>query len=175
MRADNVSNQDETALIDKLFSFIKSIGIEISEGEMIEGKEVLPGICIHYGTIIIDRCKLKYPGDLLHEAAHLAVARPEKRPLMDGLLESDDDESKGEELMSIPWSYAAALHLGLDPEIVFHEHGYKNAGKSIIENFSEGRFFGVSTLQWIGLTYEPGKTVNKGVEPFPHMVEWIRK
>ena len=30
--------------------------------------------------LVVDLAKLKYPGDLLHEAAHLAVAPPEFRP-----------------------------------------------------------------------------------------------
>ena len=39
-------------------------------------------------------------------------------------------EDAGEEMGAIAWSYAAALHIGLDPRVVFHEDGYKGAANS---------------------------------------------
>ena len=45
---------------------------------------VLPGITIEAGTLIIDAGKLLYPGDILHEAGHLATASPEVREGMTG-------------------------------------------------------------------------------------------
>jgi hypothetical protein len=67
------------------------------------------------GGLIYDPGKLRYPGDLLHEAGHLAVMSPERR------LRAQPYVGKyaAEEMMAIAWSYAAAVHLGLDPSIVF--------------------------------------------------------
>src|SRR6185295_11016435 len=102
----------------------------------------------------IDKNKMMYPGDLLHEAGHIAVTAKEKRNMLDGNLENN--ESGGAlEMMAIAWSYAACIHLNLDPHIVFHENGYKGDGESIVENFQQGRFFGTPMLQWCGMTIEP--------------------
>ena len=46
-------------------------------------------------------------------------------------------------MMAIAWSYAAAVHLGLDPAVVFHEAGYRGGSGSLIENFAQERYIGV--------------------------------
>ena len=56
-------------------------------------------------------------------------------------------------MMVIAWTYAACLEIGIDPRIVFHPDGYKVGSESILENFGEGRFFGVPMLQYVGLTH----------------------
>ena len=80
----------------------------------------------------------------------------------------------GDELGAIAWSYAAALHLRLDPSVVFHEHGYHGGSQSILENFAAGRYIGIPTLQWRGLTLDEKKARALGVKPYPHMLRWLR-
>ena len=158
---------------EKIIMFIQEIGITIKRSPIVE-PTFLPGIKIEKGTLIIDEEKLLYPGDILHEAGHLAVMAPEIRNEMDGNLDPGSDLHTGGELMAIPWTYAAALHLSIDPKIVFHKDGYKGGGESIIDNFRNGRYFGVSMLQWIGLTYEP--QINSTSEnAFPKMIKWVRE
>jgi hypothetical protein len=77
-------------------------------------------------------------------------------------------------MMAIAWSYAAAVHMGLDPAVVFHDDGYQGGGSSIVENFSQGHFFGVPMLQWLGMTVEPAQSSSRGLAPFPHMLQWLR-
>lgn len=161
-------------LVHKMTQFVNEIGINISFGVIPKEKEFLPGICIHKGGLLIDFVSLTNPGDILHEAAHLAVAKSSDRLLMDGVLETNTDKSAGEEMMAIAWSYAAALHLKIDPLVVFHENGYKNGGNSIVENFSEGRYFGLPLLQWAGLTLDEKNATLQNLEPFPKMLRWIR-
>ena len=48
--------------------------------------------------------------------------------------------------MAPAWSYAACLHIGLDPHIVFHSEGYKDESKNIIQNFTEGIYLRVPAL-----------------------------
>jgi hypothetical protein len=55
-----------------------------------------------------------------------------------------------------------------------HENGYRGGAQSILDNFREGRYFAVPTLQWIGLTAEPRRALELGVPPFPHMLKWLR-
>ena len=76
----------------------------------------MPGIDIRQGTILVDEARLAHPGDLLHEAGHLAVADPAERG---GARLSPSD---GDEMAAIAWSWAALKHLDLDPAIVFHAH-----------------------------------------------------
>ena len=111
---------------------------------------------------------MMHPGDILHEAGHLAVADPAERhaPVL-----SPDG---GDELTSIAWSYAALRYLELDPTIVFHDDGYKDGAASIIENFTAGRYFGVPMLQFYGMAVEPRRAVAVGAEPYPHMLRWSR-
>lgn len=54
--------------------------------------------------------------------------------------------------MSISWSYAAALHLGLDPSVVFQANGYPRGSQSPLDNFANDQFIGLPMLQWAGLT-----------------------
>lgn len=158
-----------TETIDKMVNFVKTIGIEVSFGEVTKEKEFLPGICIDKGGLLIDMERLKYPGDILHEAGHLAVATPDDRKAMDGVLYTGTDQSAGEEMMAIAWSYAAAKHLDIEMTVVFHEGGYKGGSNSIINNFSQGRYFGVPLLEWAGLTKQAGTSV------YPNMIKWVRE
>jgi len=160
--------------VEKMIRFIQEIGLSVKT-ETIEGPTFLPGLAIVHGGLVIDLDKLLYPGDILHEAGHLAVMPPAIRATMHGDLDPALDLEYAGELMAIPWSYAACLHLGLDPALVFHANGYRNGGKSIADNFSQGRYFGVSMLQWIGLCYEPQRNKEYDAAPYPNMLKWIRE
>ncbi|MDB5086582.1 MAG: hypothetical protein JWR09_576, partial [Mucilaginibacter sp.] len=134
----------------------------------------LPGLLLENGKIIIDTDKLLYPGDILHEAGHPATMPPGIRETMIDNLENND-LNQGGELMAIAWSYAACVHLNIDPLMVFHPHGYKGWSKSLAETFTGGGEMGVPLLQWTGMTYEARKAKELNVKPFPHMVCWLRE
>lgn len=157
-----------------IIEFVMSIGIPVRIGT-VSGDIVLPGISIENGGLAIDPEALLYPGDILHEAGHLAVAPPDIRQTMNGALDPKKDFEIAGELMAIPWSYAACLHLNLEPSVVFHADGYHGGGDSITENFAQGRYFGVPALQWAGMTYEEKNAKENGAAPFPHMIKWIRE
>jgi len=161
-------------ITDRLVNFVRGIGIPVNI-EVINEATFLPGLAIRQGGLVVDKEKLLYPGDILHEAGHLAVMPPEIRQSMDGDLDAAKDLELSGELMAIPWSYAACLHLGLEPEVVFHKNGYKSGGDSIIDNFTKGRYFGVPMLQWIGLCYEPHRAKEHNAEGFPKMLKWLRE
>lgn len=162
--------QEREEVIDRIETFLAQIGLAIRQ-ETIQGATVLPGITVDQGTIIYDPQKLKYPGDLLHEAGHLAVKVPEQR----GAASAEMGSDPAEEMLAIAWSYAAALHIGLSPEVVFHPDGYRGGSHSIMENFSEGRFLAVPLLQWFGMACDATAAAQRGVPPYPHMIRWLRE
>jgi hypothetical protein len=121
-------------------------------------------------VILFDEAKLKYPGDLLHEAGHLAVKSPEERQQ----IHLDAGSDPAEEMMAIAWSYAASIHLQLPPEVVFHPDGYRGDSQSLIENFTQGHTFGVPMLQWFGMTADQRQAEKLGIAPYPQMAQWLR-
>lgn len=162
----------DTTVLEKCISFLHSIGISTANAAIDTG-EFLPGLMIRNGTILIDKDKLLYPGDILHEAGHIAVTPAANRPFLDQQSITESKHRESEEMMAIAWSYAACIHLQIDPAIVFHENGYRGGANNIIENFQEGRYFGTPMLQWCGMTIEP-KHKRAGKPVFPEMLKWLR-
>jgi hypothetical protein len=156
-------------LVIRLASFLAEIGIEARPGTVAEGA-ILPGIDVEKGVLVIDEARLLYPGDILHEAGHLAVAPPDRRSGLDHNVGDDP----AEEMMALAWSYAAALAIGIDPALVFHDHGYKGLGGDILENFQAGRFVGVPVLQWLGMAHDETQAKRLGRPAFPAMERWVR-
>jgi hypothetical protein len=159
--------------LTRCISFLQSIGITTIEKPLLPGC-FLPGLSIEEGCIIIDRNTLKYPGDILHEAGHIAVVPAAERHLLNAESIAGREQNEAEEMMAIAWSYAACTHLGLDPYFVFHEEGYRGAGKSIADNFEQKQYFGLPMLQWIGLTADEKQGPKLNVQPYPYMIKWLR-
>lgn len=159
----------EHSIVRQIASFLLSIGLPVRAASLTL-PTFLPGILIDQGALVIDEAQLQHPGDLLHEAGHLAVAAPSRRQQFYNNVGSD----AGEELAAIAWSYAAALAAGVDPALVFHADGYQGGGAALLENFHQGRYIGVPLLQWIGLTAEPRQATALGIAPYPHMRKWVR-
>lgn len=158
--------------VQKILSFLTDIGIQIIEKEL--DATFLPGLNLGANCIYIDFEKLLYPGDLLHEAGHLAVTTGLERKLIGTDKISKDWPTNGEEIGAILWSFAAAKHLDLPLEFVFHPDGYKNDSKWLISNFSSETYIGLPFLEWIGLTLGKERAFKENKEPFPKMIKWLR-
>jgi hypothetical protein len=154
--------------LDRITAFLEAIGLPCRPGAITE-PTVLPGIRIENGGLVYDTRALLYPGDLLHEAGHLAVMSPERR------LRARPNVGKyaAEEMMAIAWSYAAAVHLDLDPAVVFHGDGYRGGAASLIESFASQPSVGVPMLQWLGMTRDDRTAAAAGVAPYPAMTRWL--
>ncbi|HXK01459.1 MAG TPA: hypothetical protein VMS37_03590 [Verrucomicrobiae bacterium] len=152
----------------EILAFLGSIGLPYRTGA-VNGKTFVPGIQIESGVLVIDPAQLLYPGDLLHEAGHLALMEPARRAATSGDAGSDG----GEEIGAIAWSYAAALHIGIDPRIVFHDAGYRGNSVTIVENFRAGLYIGVPMLQWKGLALDERRARDLGLPPYPYMLRWL--
>jgi hypothetical protein len=153
---------------DKILLFVKEIGLSYQLKQII-GDTFLPGLKLTNGSLVIDVNQLKYIGDILHEAGHLACMPPEIRMTMNENLE-DIDLHRGGEMMAMAWSYAACIHLELDPHLVFHENGYKGDGKNIVMNFQQGQYLGVPLLIWCGMCQRAD--LNNKSQGFPKMLTW---
>jgi len=149
--------------------FVSHIGLKIAPAVLAQ-PTFLPGLTIDHGVLLVDEARLSYPGDILHEAGHMALAEPAQR----AELHHDAGGDPGEEMAAIAWSYAAALYLSIDFGVVFHPQGYKGGSKNIIENFAQRRYVGVPILQWLGMAAD-AEQVKAGIKPYPHMVKWLRE
>ncbi|MNK09043.1 hypothetical protein D3C87_269920 [compost metagenome] len=151
---------------EKIIQFIQEIGIPVVEAELPDDC-FLPGLSLSRNTILMDSERLKYPGDLLHEAGHIAVTPEELRPLI-GTDEMDPSwPGDGDEIAAVLWSYAALKHLGLNPEVVFHPDGYKGQSGWLIEQFGQENYIGLPLLEWMGFCSDK-------ITPFPTMLKWLR-
>ena len=163
----------ETPEVIKILDFLNEIQINVIEKEL-EDATFLPGLAIASNCIEIDFDKLLYPGDILHEAGHLAVTTSEERLLIGTDSMPKEWPSPGDEIVSMLWSYAALHHLELPAEFVFHPNGYKNDSLWLIENYTNEIYIGLPLLEWMGLTLSKERASKEGKKPFPTMIKWLR-
>ena len=161
-------NNDTT--VATLINFIQSIDIPV-QFENITRQTFLPGITIRNGVLVVDREKLLYPGDLLHEAGHIAVTPSAERRLLDE--ERTEQFDDGNEMAAIAWSYAACRHLNIDPRVVFHEHGYKGQNEKLINDFNNGQCMGAPLLDWHGMANYGQHNPEWATNRYPNMKHWL--
>lgn len=158
---------DRDTLLGRILPFLAEIGI-VARAEALPEGTFLPGMAIARGELIHDPARPFAPGDLLHEAGHLAVADPACR--------ADEPfvSSDGDEMAALAWSYAAARHLGIPATDLFHNDGYKGDGPWLAETFEAGHAPGLPLLQCYGMALEPKSAGPDGPPPYPHMIRWLR-
>ncbi len=152
----------------QIVAFLDRIGIPVAI-EPVADDSFLPGVTIRQGTLVFDPAHLPYPGDLLHEAGHIAVTDPALRPKLDAV-----SDSPAEELGAMAWSYAAALAIGIDPAIVFHPHGYKGGSEAMLTAFKGPGAPGIPLLAYFGMSAEVHRAAERGMAPYPAMARWLR-
>jgi hypothetical protein len=169
----SVTKPNVEKTLELCIEFLHSIGIKTIDKKL-TATTFLPGLSIEAGCIVIDRETLCYPGDILHEAAHIAIVPAADRHTLDEAAISERPDREAEEMMAIAWSYAACIHLNLDPHFVFHDDGYKGGGSYIADNFKEKRYFGLPMLQWKGMAADEKKAAELNVAPYPSMIKWMQ-
>lgn len=148
----------------RIINFLNEIGIDVIKVDL-DDNTFLPGLQLKGQSILVDDTKLKYPGDLLHEAGHIAVTEKQMRPSIGTNKIGANWPSQSDEIVAILWSYAALHHLKLDPKVVFHPEGYKNASPWFIGQFTNGVYMGLPLLEWMGICE---------ADEFPIMKQWLR-
>jgi hypothetical protein len=160
-------------LTARIVDFLIGIGIPVEAAELPDDT-FLPGIALERGTLLVDEARLAYPGDLLHEAGHIAATPAWARPSLSGAIEVPGLDTSNLEWAAVPWSYAAACAIGIDPVEVFHAGGYRGHSPGLLTNFAAGVPIGVHLLEDAGMTAGGARAAALGVPPYPHMLRWLR-
>lgn len=164
--------KNQSPELEKVLLFLNEIGIDVVEKEL--ETTFLPGLSLGPNCLYIDFEKLLYPGDILHEAGHLTVTTSAERKIAGTSEMASDWPTQGEEMGAILWSFAAAKHLELPVEFVFHPNGYKNESEWLISNFTNETYIGLPFLEWIGIALGKERAAKEGKEAFPKMLKWLR-
>jgi hypothetical protein len=152
--------------IARIVTFLEGIGIPVSVEAVAD--TFLPGVRVQGGGLVFDPA-IPYPGDLLHEAGHIAVTDPAERPTL-----NEVSSDAGEEMAAIAWSYAAALAAGVDPKLVFHDDGYKGGGGYLIPVLAGRNPIGAPMLQVYRMTGLPRDAARLDLPVYPTMARWLR-
>jgi hypothetical protein len=163
----------QSALTSKIAGFLNGIGIAVVPRRL-DGDSFLPGIEVENGKLFVDEMKLVYPGDLLHEAGHLAVAPSGVRHTLSGDIEIPGADMDEVEVMATAWAYAALVHLDLEPQVLFHAGGYGGHSDGLIRTFAMGVYPGAHKLQEFGMAATREAASQSNGAPFPRMVKWVR-
>ncbi len=156
-----------------ILAFIAGIGLPIVEAALPDDT-FLPGIALRAGGLYVDPEKLLWPGDLLHEAGHLAVLPAVVRVTAnDDLVDATDIEHAGE-IEAMAWAYAAAMAIGLPLNALIHEGGYKGRSLEVLSMYGYGIYPGLRGLCETGMTSSSGFVAEPGAVQYPRMLKWLR-
>ncbi|WP_052761821.1 hypothetical protein [Aurantiacibacter luteus] len=132
--------------------------------------QAIEGLSIRQGAVLIDPEKAIWPGDLLHEAGHVAVTAPERRADL-----NEVPRVLAEEMMAIAWSYAAARQCGVPLRELFHSEGYKGRSEFAAQCYAMGGYVGADLLAAEGMTeIDLGRALRLGHPTYPNMLRWLR-
>jgi hypothetical protein len=156
-----------------IVDFAARIGVPIAEVALPDGT-FLPGVAIRSGGLAVDPSKLVWPGDLLHEAGHLAVLPATVRPQAEDDLADELVAAHAGELEAMAWAWAAAVELGLPPEVLIHDGGYNGKSRELLQMYALGIYPGLQGLCAIGMTAAPGFSPEPLNVRYPQMLRWLR-
>ncbi len=156
-----------------IIDFLIRIGVPIAEMPLPDDT-FLPGIALQAGRLLVDPDKLLWPGDLLHEAGHIAVLPSVLRSRLNDDLSDDIDAAFASEAEAMAWAYAAAMEVGLPLNALIHEGGYKGRSVEVLSMYSFGIYPGLRGLCETGMAAAPGFTPDCGDVRYPRMLAWLR-
>jgi len=176
--------------------FVRSIGISVSEGVAADLKgSFVPGVRIAAGGLIVD-IETVFPGDVLHEAGHLAIIPEQFRHLADGTLRAvfnamtqhlkdnpmaiaawpEDRVCRGilqsGEAEAAAWQYAAAQHIGLPDEWLFPPESFQGEPEDTLLRLKANQYFGINGLQSAGWTRVHAMG-NPTLPLYPKLTFWL--
>ncbi|WP_235514722.1 hypothetical protein [Acidovorax sp. Root217] len=170
--ADPLQAPERVALARRIVAFLRGIGLEVTEAE-VPADSFLLGLRIVQGGLQVDLDQLRWPGDLLHEAGHLAVVPAALRAHMDDALAELPPVPHGGEIEATAWAWAALRHLQLPSEVLFHDGGYHGRSQGLRTTFELGVYLGAAGLVSAGLAATPAQA-SAGATPYPHLMAWLR-
>lgn len=149
--------------LDRIVAFLEEIGIGVVFEENDAATGFLPGLRVDRGRLLVDTATLEWPGDLLHEAGHLALVPAAKRPTTTDEVEVPGVDMGQVEPAAMLWSYAAAMQIGLEPQQVFHGGGYAGKAAGLLRTYGYGVYPGLPVLVQLGLADAS----------YPRMLRWL--
>lgn len=159
--------------IQTIVDFLTSIGIRVRAGS-VPADAFLPGLRIVDGGLIFDPAALRWPGDLLHEAGHIATVPSALRAKLNDALADAPTSPHGGEAEATAWAYAALVHLRLPLPLLFHDGGYHGKSAGLILTFTLGVYPGSHGLVQAGMALSPAEAARTGAQPYPHLIRWLR-
>ena len=160
--------------LERILTFLKSVGLSVTEGT-VPTSALLPGVDIVNGGLVYDWERLTWPGDLLHEAGHIAVVPAALRPTLGGKLGDDLTAAHAGEIEATAWAFASVVAIGLDPDVLFHEGGYQGRSRGLAFTYSVGGYAGAPGLCANGMALSRVEAAKRGLAPYPHMIRWLRE
>jgi hypothetical protein len=185
--------------LDRILAFVDGLGLKAEIGA-VPADAFLGGVRIDAGALVVQPENLLTPGDILHEAGHLAVIPARHRAAVHddvdacvaGILAgcSENDlagdpalaglTNMGGEWQAIAWSYAACVHLDLPLETVFCPGAYgvgpEQSPMAMAQQCAWGFFPGIHRLVQTGMTAHPRGPLHPEAPPggFPEMRFWVQ-
>lgn len=156
-----------------ILDFLAAIGIAVVETPL-PADGFLPGIVIRDGALLVDPERLQWPGDLLHEAGHLAMLPPALRTRANDALVDEQDVPHAGEPEAMAWAWAAVHAIGLPPEVLMHEGGYHGQSTAVLQMYAVGIVPGLRGLCDTGMAAAHGFTPEPGDVQYPRMLRWLR-
>jgi hypothetical protein len=156
-----------------ILAFLAQAGIAVRE-EPIGRDTFLAGIAIRDGALVFDPERLQWPGDLLHEAGHIAVLPSAIRPQASDDLQSAPDVPFAGEMEALAWAYAAAMAIGLPVQVLVHEGGYKGQSQALLQMYALGIYPGLQGLCGARMAESPSFMQDCGPVHYPRMLKWLR-
>lgn len=170
--------------LNRVATWLNSIGLVTKPGKRSD-QSFMRGIWFDCGCIVYDPDEA-HPGDLLHEAGHLAIVPARFRHFVKGEIEESlashyDDYLKSTvdcedatlqaiiqsgDAEAIAWSYAASLACCVDPWLCF-VNGFDGEAESVFQAIKLGCHPGINGLRASGML--------TSVRDFPHLVRWLQK
>jgi len=165
---------DDRRALEAITQFLDSIGIAPRARDLGDAT-FLPGLDIEGGVLLVDRARLTWPGDLLHEAGHIAVTPAKLRPRLSGAIEIDPAVQHADEPVATAWAYAAVMAIGLPAPVLFHVGGYHGKSAGLAFTYASGCYPGIAGLVAAGMALGPAEAAARGVKPYPAMLRWLRE
>lgn len=178
-------------ILDRIGAFLDSIGLKSEKVTATSG--LLPEIEIREGRVLYtSSC---HPGDLLHEAGHLALLPSRWRGWVNGDV-SESSERIYEDLVRIgtefespvylavlqsgdqevtAWAWAAAVHLDIpmNDRINMSPDTYQGGARDIRIMLQMGKYVGIHGLQHAGYC-RAGNHPYRGLPRYPQMAFWAQ-
>jgi hypothetical protein len=182
--------------LERAVEFVRSIGLSVKlvGNHPLEPGSFLPQIRIRAGGLEVREDA--FPGDVLHEAGHIAVLPPAFRPLADKNLRAAFAAARaycdehGDGLMAHPedpvvrallqcsdpeataWQYAAANAIGLPDAWLFPAGSYEGNQETVLQMLKLNRHFGINGLQAAGWT-QVSRNPYRATPVYPALAFWL--